>query len=254
MERTIELVMKARVFNLSDLIWAAAVYKGISDNLQGWLSHTYHWPVKEYTLDARLLAILAERGIRQQDCFNDIFTLVDENFQERIQGRAMSFSGYWNFGLLEDQGEFDLRVRLSVEFEIGFKNCGIAFVPEAQGSYPSSPNRLSHFWMFKALIESDNNDVPDVAKELAASNGSIVVTWAELGLDGIRSVVDLFQEFAGEEEAVVNLGRNKKVFNPYPLPLYQLYGDRLFIPKPTQPEIFRVWRAQLNEYRDRLVV
>ena len=106
--------------------------------------------------------------------------------------------------------------------------------------------------MFKVLVENDPNP-PVVTKELAASNGTTVITWTELCLGGIRRLADLFTEFSAHNETVARLGRNGEVFNPVPNPCYQQPGDELFIMEPAQPKIIEAWRAQLNEYRSHLV-
>ncbi|MFY9458037.1 MAG: hypothetical protein WAP23_03925, partial [Candidatus Spechtbacterales bacterium] len=89
--------------------------------------------------------------------------------------------------------------------------------------------------------------------ELAASDGSIVITWTELGLGGIRKLSHLFTEFAAQNETVAQLGRSGEVFDPVPNPRYQQPGDELFIAEPAQPKLIQTWRTQLNEYRAHLI-
>lgn len=196
MKTVIDLVMGVDSFTLLDLLRKAAAHKGLK--LHEGASKTYSEPIKVYELDDKLLAILAERGVKRQDrpdCRNKIFTLVDENPQKEVLG--WSPSNYWNFKLLDgDECKFNLQVTLSVSFGINLEKRGIVFVPQAHGSFLSPVDQLPNFRMFKALVESDKN-APAVAKELAASDGSIVVTWTELGLGGIRKFADLFAEFAG---------------------------------------------------------
>ncbi len=252
MKTTTVLVMGADALTLLDLFRKAAAHKG--SKLYEGASWVYSQPIKVYVLDDKLLGVLAERGIKPQarpDCNYEIFTLVDKNPQDKVPGWVPS--NYWNFKLLEgDKREFDLRMTLSVDFGINIEKRGVVLVPKAYGSYVSAGARLPNFRMFKALVESDN-DVPAVARELAASDGSVVVTWTELGLGGVRRLADLFSEFAGGNETVIQLGRNGEVFDPAPSPRYQQPGDELFIPEPAQPKIFESWRAQLNGYRAQLV-
>lgn len=253
MKATTVLTMGENALTLLDLLRRAAAHKGL--RLHEGASKVYSEPIKEYTLNEKLLAALAERNIKRQyrpDCRNEIFTLVDENPQERVPG--WSPSNYWNFKLGEegDKRGFDLRMTLSVGFGINFQKRGVVLVPQAHGSFVSAADHLPNFRMFKALVELDA-DAPAVAKKLAASDGTAVVTWAELGLGGIRRLADLFAEFATRNETVVQLGRNGDVFNPAPSSRYQQPGDELFIPEPAQPKIIETWRAQLNEYRLHLV-
>lgn len=252
MKTALDLTAGVDSFTLLDLFRKAATHKGLK--LHEGASKAYSEPIKVYELDDRLLAVLAERNIKRQDrpdCRNEIFTLVDENPQEKVPGWAPS--NYWNFKLLEgDKRKFDLQVMLSVGFGLNLEKRGIVLVPQAHGSYVSAADSLPNFRIFKALVENDG-DAPAVAKELAASDGSIVATWTELGLGGIMKLSHLFSEFAARNEAVAQLGRNGEVFNPAPSPRYQQPGDELFIAEPAQSKVIQAWRTQLNEYRAHLV-
>ncbi|MBI1999546.1 MAG: hypothetical protein HYS74_02785 [Parcubacteria group bacterium] len=252
MKATTSLTMGENALTLLDLLRRAAAHKGL--RLHEGASKAYSEPIKEYALDEKLLAALAERNIKRQDrpdCRNEIFTLVDESPQNKVPG--WSPSNYWNFKLVDgDKRRFDLRVTLSVGLGINFEKRGVVLVPQAHGSYISAADQLPNFRMFKALVEL-GTDAPAVAKELAASDGTVVVTWTELGLGGIRRLADLFTEFAARNQTVAQLGRNGEVFDPAPNPRYQQPGDELFIPEPAQPKIIETWRTQLNEYRSHLV-
>lgn len=231
MKKTIVLTMGVDTFTLLDLLRKAATHKGL--NLQEGASRACSEPIKVYELDDKLLAVLAERGIKRQarpDCRNRIFTLIDENPQKEVHG--WSPSNYWNFKLLEgDERKFNLQVTLSVGFGINLEKRGIVFVPQANGSFLSPVDQLPNFRMFKMLVENDEN-VSAVAKELAASDGGIVVTWTELGLGGICELANLFAEFAGGNKLITQLGRNSEVFDPVPNPQYRQPCDKLFIAEP----------------------
>ncbi|HUV81284.1 MAG TPA: hypothetical protein VMW21_02065 [Patescibacteria group bacterium] len=253
MKVAMSLTMGVDSFTLLDLLRRAAAHKSLK--LHEGASKAYSEPIKAYTLDDRLLTMLAEREIKQQDrpdCNHEIFTLVDENPQEKVPGWASS--NYWNFKLLEGgKRKFDLQVMLSVRFGLNLEKRGIVLVPQAHGSFLSPSDSFPNLRMFKALVESDE-DAPAVAKELAASDGSIVVTWTDLGLGGIRKLSHLFAEFSARNETVRQLGKNREVFDPDPNPQYQQPGDELFIAEPAQPKVIQAWRTQLNEYRTHLVV
>ncbi len=235
-------------FTKLELLEKAAIYKGLKLCEGGERANSE--PIKEYALDDKLLTVLAEQGIKQQprpDCHNEIFTLVDKNPQENVPGWAPS--NYWNFKLLEGDGrKFNLRIFLGVGFGINIKKRGVVLCPRANGTFLSPADRVPNFRMFKALVESDE-DAPIVAKELAESNGSIVVTWTDLGLGGIRRLSDLFIEFAGNNEMIKKISKNLEVFDPVPNPQYQQPGDELFVAEPAQPGVFKTWQAQLEEYR-----
>lgn len=234
---------------LSDLLRRVATYKDL--RIQEGASRAYSEPIKKYTLDMQLLTALAKHDIRRQDRPDEVFTLVDNNPQSPASG--FSPSNYWNF-LKSGEGSkrrFDLRVTLLVGFSINLEKRGVVLVPLAHGSHLSPADQLSHFRMFKALVDTDR-DAPLVAKELAKSDGAIVVTWTELGLGGIRRLTDLFTEFAGTNQTVARLGWKGEVFEPAPNQRYRHPGDELFIPEPAQPRIMEKWREQLMEYRSRL--
>lgn len=252
MKTALDLTAGVDSFTLLDLLRKTATHKGLK--LHEGASTAYSEPIKAYELDDRLLTILAERNIKRQDrpdCRNEIFTLTDENPQKKVPGWAPS--NYWNFKLLEgDKRRFDLQVTLSVGFGLNLEKRGIVLVPQAHGPFVSAADSLPNLRMFKALVESDE-DAPAVVKELATSDGSIVVSWTELGLGGIRKLSHLFSEFAARNETVAQLGRNREVFNPAPNSRYQQPGDELFVAESAQPKLFQAWRAQLNEYRAHLV-
>lgn len=236
-------------FTLLEIIRMAAVHKGLElDESCGFRG--YSKPIKEYIINDEILAVLEKGNIKRQDrsdCEGKLFTLVDENPQEG--GPRYSPGNYWNFQLLEsDKSKFDLRVKLHIYLYIDVKKRGVVLIPKGFGPYVSPFDSLSHFRMFAKLADSDDK-APAVAKELAASDGSIVISWTELGLGGIRSLSQLFSEFAGDNERIARLGELGEVFDPIPNPRYEQPKDKLFITEPAQPKLFQVWRAQLNEYR-----
>ncbi|MBI4119166.1 MAG: hypothetical protein HY452_02805 [Parcubacteria group bacterium] len=254
METRAELVDGVDTLTLLGLLGKAAAHKGL--RIQAGSSSAYSEPIKEYVLDEELLAALAESGIKRQerpDCRNEIFTLVDENPQNKVPG--WSSSNYWNFKLFEgDERKFDLRVTLYVGFQVSFKKRGVVLMPLARGSFFSPADHLPNLRMFEVLVNENDGDLPVVAKELVESGGTIVVTWTELGLGDIHKLPDLFEEFVGGNDLVNQLGRTGSVFDPAPYPHRQQPRDELFVLEQTQPKIFQMWRAQLNEYRDRLIV
>ena len=240
------------VFTRFKILQRAAVHKGLI--LPESASDAYSEPLKVYNLDDKLLAVLAERGIKRQarpKYLGDVFTLADENPRENIPGCQPT--NYWNFRLQDDGVHFDLRVSVFVSFVISTEKRGVIFWPQAHSSFLSAGDQLSNFRMFKALVESDD-DPSAVAKEIAASDGSIVVSWTDLGLGGLRGLDVLFAEFAKGNATVMRLGGDRGIFAPVPNPDHQQPGDKLFVTEPAQPGVFETWRSQLKDYRDRLDV
>lgn len=213
-------------------------------------------PFKTYQLNSALLAYLTKRGITNHgrpDCNYETFTLVDDNPQLLSPGYVPS--NYWNFKEVEGKkGVFDLRISLYFELHLGTEERGIIFMPMASGTFVSAGSHLPNFRMFKALVEQDTS-APGVAREVAKSQGHIVLPWTQLGLGGIRSLRSLFDEFAKGRQSVIDLGTDSRVLNPTPFSRYQNQksGDEVFITEPAQPKLFESWRTQMKAYRAALV-
>ena len=162
-------------------------------------------------------------------------------------------SNYWNFKRDEKSGKFDLKISLSVDFSVSRPARGVVLYPRAHGTFVSPVDELPNFRMVKALAESDQ-DAPELIKELAASNGRGVVNWTEIGLGGIMTVADLFEEFARGNEAVMQLAYVTKVFDPTPLSRHPSLVEPLYIIEPEQAKLMADWRKQLEDYRNSLIV
>lgn len=239
-------------FTLLQLLEKAAAHKRLK--LQKESSRMYSEPIAEYNLNKDLLAILAEQGIIGQNCPNNIFTLVDKNPQQKIPGFAPS--NYWNFqGQDGDMGgKHKMPITLCVEFRENIEKRGIELFPVAHATLASGVDRLPNYRIFKALISQDSR-ASVVTKELAASNGSIIVNWGELGLGGIRRLSDLFSEFAKNNEEVRRLAHDGRVFDPQPFKHVSSWGhEDVFVIEPAQPKIFETWREQLQDYRQKLAI
>jgi len=251
MKESIVLTVGENALTQLDLFRKAADHVGLKLH-KGRQEEAFSEPIREYVLDMEILAALEKYNIRREDrpdCRNEIFTLVDRNPHVEVPG--WSPSNYWNFPLLEgDKRSFDLRITLYVDLSINREKRGIVLIPRALGSAVSAVDRLPNFRMFKALVEYDD-DAPEIAKRLAASDGTIVVTWTKIGLGGIRRLTDLFTEYASDNEAVAKLGMNGDIFDPAPYPHHKQPSGELFIPEPVQPKIFDLWRMQLDEYLSR---
>lgn len=258
-DATVPVLRKGRdCFTLLDLIRKAAAKKGLV--LQEGASRPCSEPIASYVLNDALLAFLAERRIERQDrpdCQNKIFTLIDENPQRPSPGfRA---SNYWNFQLITELPEgrrdrFDLRVTLAVGFAVNIEKRGVTLWPQAYGTGVSASDHLPNFRMFKALVESGAKEILPVAREIAASEGNILVSWHDLRLGGIRKLSELFAEFAKGNKTVERLGREGGLFDPLPYPRHQQLADELFVAEPAQPGVITAWREQLASYRAVLTI
>ena len=223
-----------------ELLEKALSHKGLK--LQKGPGEVYSEPIERYTINEELLAFLKTQGFTQQSRPDEVFTLIHEKF-----------AGYWNF-IKDKEGQgFDLSVNLLVGLGINREKGGIVFWPLAFGSFlsPDTASDKIHFHLIKALVES-NSHASLIVKELAASDGSLLITWAELGLEGIKRLRELFDEFAGHNEAIRALSMDDKIFSPVPLPC-GLPNEPWAI-KEVQATIVATWREQLRAYRESLEI
>jgi hypothetical protein len=231
------LIWGENAFTQLALLRKAAEFKGL---VYG--GGYYTEPIKEYTLDERLLTLLAGAGIEKEersDTKYEIFTLVDKNPQFPASGFRPG--NYWNFKLKD--GKYDLKVEIGTGPFIRTEVGGVVFVPYASGTFPSPGDRLPNLRMFKILVDSDP-DPPAIAKEMA-KKGNLVVTWKDLGLVDIRTISDVFREFAAGRKAVENLTwQNRGLFNPDP----EKDGS-VYITEAVRPLVVEAWRRQLAAYR-----
>jgi hypothetical protein len=176
--------------------------------------------------------------------------LSDEDWQEKVPG--WSPSNYWNFQKIEGKNEFDLKMDLVAGVSLtSYEDRGIRLYTKVHGTFFSAADLLPNFRVFKALVESGAQEVPPVAHELA-DNGSLVVSWTDIGLGGIRRMSNLFFEaFPGNQEVnmIANCGR---VFDPPPH--RQGMGEpQIFIAETAQPRVMRAWREQIKKYGASLI-
>ena len=240
-------------FTLLELLAKTAAHKGLK--LDSGSSRAMSEPIAAIVLDQKMLRLLAERKFRRHprpDCQDTIFTLVDENPQEVIPG--WNPSNVWNFKLVEGRNEFDLQLTLYVGIGLSIEDRGFRLWPKTCGTGISPADHLPNFRMFKAIVENGATELPRIVNEIAESDGSVVVTYTDLELGGIRRIGDLFTEFFGTKEVVRGIARHGDVFDPQPYPFHQQPGDELFITESAQPKIVRAWRAQLNGYQESLTV
>lgn len=249
------------IFNQEKLCRMAAERKGLKLREGG--SKTVSEPLASIELSAVVLRKLDELGIKRHERPDDVFTLADTNPQVHTPG--WTDSNYWNFKPIDlEKGpvssemirrnlKYDLRVDLSVELRVNQRERGVVFVPQASGTFLSPSDPLPNFRMFKALVEIVG-EMPYVAREIA-SDGSIVVTWTDLGLGGLRSIMELYREFSNGKPALEELARRDGIFDPspFPAPNSQVSTFR-YIAETEQPRLFRRWKEELDEYRAKLAL
>jgi hypothetical protein len=238
------------VFTLLSLLRKAAEFKGLKLAKES-ESGAYTEPIATYVLDRKLLNILAENNIKQHPRPDDIFTLSDENWQEKAPG--WSPSNYWNFKKVQGKNEFDLKMTLVAGVNLAsYEDRGIRLTTKVHGTFLSACDRLPNFRVFKALVESGVQEVPDVAHKLVAGEGTLVVSWTDIGLGGMRRMSSLFFEVFGNKSEVNAIANRGGVFNPPPHRLSM--GDKdIFVAEPAQPRVMKAWREQIKKYSASLV-
>ena len=226
----------------------AANFKGLAVREDDGGCRYHSDPIKTYVLGDDELFFLNQQGIVDGGYPGEKkhHILIDTNASEGAR---------WSFQRCKTKKqEFNLSVELWVGIEIDIKKRGVVFWPRAASSFISPAERFPQFRMFKALVDSDKNALV-VAKEIAESDGSIIITWSELGLGGIRKLSSLFHEFAGGNDLVRDLARRVSgIFTPAPSQQFQQPSQEMYIAEPAQAVVFENWRKQLKSYRARLAV
>ncbi len=88
-------------------------------------------------------------------------------------------------------------------------------------------------------------------KELVAT-----IHWSTIGLGGVKSVGNLFDDLYRENKTVIELANSSlSPFDPSPKHKYMTLEnkDRLFVLEAEQTKLFKKWREQLQGFKDSLV-
>jgi hypothetical protein len=245
---------KKEIFTAPEIVDLAAKARGIELFPYRNDSSTRQWrqgkPFASKLIDEEFLRFLAERGFKRQERPDApyVFTLVDENHQEPASG--FHASNYWNFRLPGgSEKAHELKIELSVYMALSISERGIVIIPQAHGTGIMSPaDRLPNIRMFKALVDS-GVEVPGIAKEILASeNSSVVIQFSDLGLGGIRTIHDLFHEFARGRPKITDM-LNNRVVQFDPTPYNNMFDPECYMVEPAQPKTIAAWRKQLQDYR-----
>ena len=218
------LVAGTDSFTLRDLAGRVAASKGLT---LAWTSSSHRSepisePIATYVLDEELLAMLSKEAIVQQSrpsCGGEIFTLFDKGPLKTPPAWLGEVRNCWSFEKTDGgRGHFDLRIALMIEFVHSYGAQGFTLLPKTFGPLGSPNDPLPNVRMFRALVNSGRQDLPAIAHELAAcSEESLSVSWADLGLGGIRRLNDLFTEFVHGNKHIGNVAcRLQDVFDPNP--------------------------------------
>lgn len=145
---------------------------------------------------------------------------------------------------------------LTISFALSVKESdgGVAATPEVWGNCKGG---ACHFPTIKKLVHLLASQFPNTHPFLdrIASEGDYpVIKWGEIGLEGLRSLGELFREQYGHSNLILH-SLAPSYFSPFePNPRKQSYGDevRYFVPADLQHELTSQWKAQLADFRDKL--
>jgi len=242
MENSDILIPGQNCFTRDQLYVLAGNRMGLEVRAEG--CRALSFPIKTYEIDLDLIEKLKSFGIEAR-AEEDGLVLVDTL---HLHPRK-----HWRFAKDFRSNEPDFRVKLLAELGFSMQHRGVIFRPQVFSTKISPSNYEPHFRLFRALTELDQK-APRVARELAASDGKYVVLLTEIHLGGTRNLRALFDEFADGNEAIMNLGREKQVFDPDPYRRGMDISSELFVTEPAQPKLFTAWQEQLENYRASLKV
>lgn len=231
---------KQTVFTRDQLFSMAASYKGLKIRNPGAMRPcTPNFAV--VPIENGIINLLGIRGIEWHEHSEGMFTLVDTGQQQLIPG--VSPSNYWN---QRTDGPVPPQIALYLTLDLETEGNGINLWPQASGNFVSPVAKLPNFRMFKAIVESGMaKDLPAVAREIAESDGHLLVSWTDLGLKGLKSATELFEKFSGGKEVLRQLAYRNEVFLP------RVSGN-LYFSAGYQREVLTKWHFQLETYRESL--
>ncbi len=107
---------------------------------------------------------------------------------------------------------------------------------------------LSAIFSFPTLADrTRESDLHPIMEEIAAAEGTLTVSWEQLGLTGILTIHDLFDQFCGQNQLLWRLVETEiNPFNPRPTS-YGRPADLWFLPNEAL-NVFQIWRWQLNNH------
>lgn len=155
---------------------------------------------------------------------------------------------------------FEILIKLV--FSINEKKRGVVVIPHVGGNWSGGAvhkptiNRL-----IKALASLFKKlPLAPALKEVAEQEDcELVIHWGEMGLGGLMSVGYLFREFLGynnsNSDLISDLARtNISPFEPNPA-IHDIYCENVFfVPEADQPELFKIWRRQLEEFKRKISI
>lgn len=199
-------------------------------------------PICQVNLDRSLLEVLSKQGFVKQDRPDKVFTLIDEK-----SGNTHGTTDYWNF-----REEDSLVLSAGIFLFVNTQLRGVVLEPRVYGSFISPGHLPTHIRMAQA-ITGYTIEAPEVLRQVA-QEGKLVVTYREIGVSGVRTIRELFEELFGRRESVNRLAHSHlSPFNP-PVhsPAYGEHPEKNFVPEELQPILLQQWKKQLENFKSQL--
>lgn len=210
-------------------------------------------PVEKTEIALQILSKLTERGFQLATYPNvpRVWCLIDEDPKIKrdlnYQG-GEAFYNWWSF--LRSAGGDRLRKEKDQVFELNFKvnlrtaDNGIVFKPGIGNNYDVP--RFSEYHQRLFLLLSDHYRSP-LLQEMAAAGGTLMISWEQLGLIGLVSTQELFEQFCGQNQLLWRLTNTPD--NPFnPKPLDPGSHPNLYFLQKEAIEIFQIWQWQRENY------
>lgn len=192
--------------------------------------------------------------------YNDLTALEVANYKEDFSVRPEEFfaftdkkgpaEGKWIF---KRSGPISL-IKFLADLSIDDSERGIVVRPILHNDFEWPTEIADHIRLFKALftlptphgVINDQGSNP-LLEEIAAADGTLTITWEQLGLVGLVSTAELFEQFRGQNALLWRLTQSE--FNPFnPKPLSNGGHANFWFLQKEALEIFQIWRWQLNNH------
>lgn len=237
-----ELKQGEDIFTLTDLFRLVCRHKGLVYAEHGSYARTEL--IATYPLDNNMLDFLKCHGMREYPC-------------QSPSVRAIGFSEEESWTFPDDRDD-DSQKRVFTLYA-GFAALrpherGLSVMALARTFLAAPIDRSSAHGKLFQLFAEHRNDVPPIVRELAGGGRRLTVLWHDLGLGGIRTISDLFDEFRQGNDEIKWLAQvNERLFQPAPYSRQSRpAGEESFIVEPAQPKVLKIWAAQLEGFRTRI--
>ncbi len=243
-----KIIDKADFLSKATLFERAAKFKGLKLG-QNDESFCLSKPVAKLPLDDGFQKSLIENGFQIDNKRPDgILTIILH--QERDKSYPMKPSDYWNIR----KSEKSIFVLPQVDFSISNKERGILLEPHVTfsnvivgASDQTVHNRLTE------VIGSYYQKTPPILKEIIQNDFKLIVPWKEIDAAGSRTFYELFNEWAGGNEATEKLAYGRdSIFKPSPHNYDYEEICHHYLPEELQGNLFAQWKKQLEEFKNKL--